>query len=156
MNNDKIEGVWNDPTTGEDVNVHFGKTYRGHTWSDSEAEKLLNGETIKCDFKSKAGKPYSMNCHLGHNSFENDEGKTINYIGVVAEFANDKKEKTVPNEFNGHKFTEKEKTALEAGEQLKVDDLVSKKTGKTYSATLSWGDKEWNGHKFKGMIMDFN
>lgn len=151
-NDDRITGQWTDEN-GETFDVHFGKVWRGHEWSDEEAQKLMNGETVEVELTSKAGNPYKMNCKLAHQSFTNSEGKAIHGIWVNGEFAPRKVE--IPDEFLHYMFTPEEKEKLKNGETIHVDNLISKK-GTSFAANLKWGDKTYKGHKFKGMIMSFD
>lgn len=152
MDNDKITGKWTDEN-GQEFDVNFKDSWRGHKWSKSESDALLKGESVKVTLTSKSGKPYEMIAKLGHQEFTNSEGKTIKGIWVDGKFA--PRKASVPDEFCKHKFTEDEKAALENGEEIAIDDFVSKK-GNKFSAKVKFGDKEWNGKKTKGLILSFD
>ena len=151
FNDDKITGQWTDKD-GSTLDVHFGKVWRGHEWSDEEAQKLLAGEKVILSLTSKAGKHYKMACYLDHQQFTDSEGKVIKGVWVTGDFVQDDK---VPDAFLGHSFTPEEKTALEGGQEIEVNGLKSKK-GNTFDAKLKYGDKTYKGRHMKGIIMSFN
>lgn len=149
FNDDKITGKWTDEK-GNTIDVHFGKVWRGHTWTDDEVKDLLAGKKIVLALTSKAGKKYKMACYLAHQSFTDSDGNEIKGVWVTGDFVQE-----VPDSFLGHTFTPEEKQALEAGQKIPVKGLKSKK-GNTFDATLSYGDKVYNGRHSKGIIMEFD
>lgn len=152
MDEEKITGQWTDKK-GKTLDVHFSKDWRGHEWTDEEAHDLLDGKKVKVELTSKAGKPYEMYAFLDHQSFTNDDGKEIKGVWVTGEFA--PKTYAVPDEKWGHKFTAEEKKTLNDGGEIEADDLKSK-TGKTYSAKITFEEQTYKGHKFKGLKLHFD
>ena len=128
---ERYKGKWN----GKDVN--FKREYCGHRFTDEECEKLCNGEEIEiydCVSK-KTGGTFGVKGCLAEQEYE---GKK--YIGFKnLGFAN---KPGVPAKWAGHTFTEDEKNMLEAGNKIKVEGLISKKTGKAYSAYMQYNKKE--------------
>ena len=149
---DKITGQWVDDS-GESFAVHFGKVWRGHEWTDEEAQDLLAGKKVKVNLTSKSGKPYTMLASLGHQQFTNSDGKLVKGIWVDGEF--EQKEPTIPDSFLGYTFSDAEKEDLKNGESIHCEGLTSK-AGNKFDANLKWGDKTWKGHTMKGLIMSFD
>ena len=70
--------------------------------------------------------------------------------GAIALVSGGEKESSFPEEWNGHRFSDDERKMLLAGRKLLVEDMVSAKTGKEFSARLSWiYDEKWNEWKMK-------
>lgn len=148
----RATGVWQKPPEGS-KQVSFKRIFSGHEFSDEEIEKLLAGEEITFDAISKAGKPYQAAGSLGRGTFK---GRT--FVGFQLKVP-DK-----PTVWCSHRFTDDEVAALLAGQKLKIDDFVSAKTGKTFSAEVTWNvdqhkiipdfgsadepPKGWCGHTF--------
>ena len=99
---------------------------------------LLQGKVIEFEATNKEGKPYKVKGKL-----EQQEYNGHTFYGFKPDFT-----KSIPDSFNGHNFTETEMKELKNGKVIYVTDLVSKKTGKTYSARLRFDDS-------KGMQMSF-
>ena len=118
--------------TGE--TIKFNKTWGGnnkwdgHTFTEAEVEKLLKGEDISFEAVSKKGKKYTAEGKLAKQKFKGRE-----FWG----FQLKEREKKVPETFCGHDFTDDEVTALERGDVIHVDGLISKK-GKEFSADISY------------------
>lgn len=98
-----------------------------HEFTDEEIQKLLAGEEITFDAVSKQDKPYVATGSLGLNTFK---GRV--YVGFV------RKMPDKPTQWCSHTFTDDEVTALLAGQKLKIDDFVSARTKKTFSAEVTW------------------
>lgn len=127
----KYTGEWN----GQQVS--FTRSFGGYTFTDDECKRLCDGETIEIRglVSAKTGGTYGVTGRLSNLEYNGHK-----YVGFEKlDFIND----GVPSSWGGHKFTPEEKQQLEAGEEIQVDGLVSKKTGKTYSAKLSF-DKDQN------------
>ena len=136
---EKYEGVWN----GRDV--RFNRVWRGHRLTDKECEALCNGDTIDIDgLKSqKTGNSYGVRARLADLEYDGHPYVGLEQVGFM--------KRGVPQEFLGHKFTEDERIMLEAGKDVKVDGLNSKKNpGKTFSAKLRYDEAE------DRIVMDFN
>lgn len=127
-NYDYVNGTWN----GQEK--RFKRTFRGHTFTDDEAARLFAGEHLVMTFTSAAGNPYDQEIWLSDDC-EFDGRK---YFGVKSDFPKASKDKPkCPKSFGGHTFTQDEIDNLEAGCKIYMEGLVSKKTGNTYSATLT-------------------
>lgn len=74
---DKIEGAYK--PTGE--KVKFNREWGGHTFTDDEAEQLLDGDAIKFDAVSKSGKAYIAKGKLEEQSFKGNK-----FWGFKADF----------------------------------------------------------------------
>ena len=85
---------------------------------------------------SKSGSTYGVKGKLSELEYNGHK-----YVGFertgFADSANG-----VPKAWCGHTFTDDEKTKLEAGEVVHVEGLVSKKTGGTFNADLSYDKNE--------------
>lgn len=140
---ERFTGSWN----GTDVRIK--RVWRGHRFTDEEVEKLLAGETLELyNLVSKKGGTYASSARIGHDSFKNSKGEEVSYIGIIGDFL-----EVIPAEFCKHKFTDDERTMLEKGQRVRIEDFVSKK-GSTFGAYIKWGeDPEREGHK--KLIMEF-
>lgn len=134
---EKYQGLFN----GKEVK--FNRVWSNYRFSDEECEALLAGEEICIKPTSKkTGKPYDCYGRLEEQMFTSNDGKQIKFYGFKPDF------NRIPDQFNGHIFSEEEKKALKDGDTLYCVDLFSQKTGKNYSAYLRY-DKD------KGMQMAF-
>lgn len=143
-NNDveRYEGTWNGQS------VKFKRVWSGHTFTDEECEKLCAGEEIEIEAVSaKTGKSFRCRGILAEQEFK---GKT--YVGFQSQgFVNSAKSSGVPDEWCQHKFTDDEKSMLEAGLSVACDDFVSKK-GSKFSAKVHYGK---NDKGYMGIIPEF-
>ena len=71
------------------------------------------------------------------------------YVGVDWQFEGSR---DVPNSWCAHKFTDEEKELLRAGERVALTDCVSKRTGKTFSCEVSYGETDRGN---KGIVPHF-
>ena len=120
---EKYSGHWN----GRDV--RFNREIRGYRLTEDECTKLLDGGIIELHLTSRAGKPYEA---LG--KLDDMEYNGHKYVGVRIMF--------VPMHWGGHTLTFEERCALANGQTVRAEDCVSKKTGKTYAATLAFNTAE--------------
>lgn len=136
-------GSWN----GKDI--RFNRNFRGHRFTDEEVKALLGGKEIPVEgLVSKDGKTYGVVGSLAEQSFENEQGETIKFVGFKQTgFIED-----VPTVWCGHTFTDEERTALKNGKTLNLTGLKSKK-GNTFDAVVRYGADE-NG-KMR-ILADFN
>jgi len=126
----RYKGVFN----GKDVT--FKKVYSGYEFTDDECAKLCAGETLLIDkfVSAKTGKTFSA-----YGNLQQQEYNGHTYFGFkITEFP----KRGIPDVFQGHKFTDDEKSALLSGQTLKFNDLVSAKTGKNYTAELTYDNKD--------------
>ena len=133
---EKAEGIWS--VTGQPVK--FNRVYCGHRFTDDEVVKLLAGEEISAFglVSAKTGNTYGVTGKLSEQEFNGHK-----FIGFERTgFANEASAGGVPKAWCGHTFTSEEKQNLEAGCEIFVDGLVSKKTGKTFSAKLKFDKNE--------------
>ena len=123
--------------TGEKVS--FAKVFSGHSFTLHEIEALLAGEEISFEAVSSKGKRYTATGRLCKQKYKGREfwGFKLN-------------EREFPDEYLGHRFThrftDEEKAVLlkkgkKADRTITVSDLKSNRTGKTFSALLSWNSK---------------
>ncbi|MDQ1031241.1 DNA topoisomerase-3 [Streptomyces umbrinus] len=125
----RAEGVWQ-AAPGGPKKVAFKRIWAGHEFSDDEVAKLLTGETISFEARSKADKPFTATGALGVG-----DHKGRKFVGFQLEVP-DK-----PTKWSGRTFTPVEVTALLAGQSLAIDDFVSAGTGKTFGCKVSWDAK---------------
>lgn len=143
---DRITGEWADPKSGNVHPVSFKKVFRGHTWTKQETEDLLAGKKLTLELTSKKGFKYTLdNVCLDHRSFIDPNGKEVKGIWVDGEI-----KQTIPDEFCKHVFTDEEKEALNNGQTVHVDGMVSSK-GNEFSADLKWGKYEYQGKERTGI-----
>ena len=131
------EGNWN----GKDV--RFKRVQNGHSLSDQECETLINGGSITCKFVSKAGNDYEMVGKLANKEYNGHK-----YVGVDFQFPD-----KVPESWLGYTFTDDERTLLEAGKEVFISGLISKKTGRPFSAKVKYGVTD---RGTKGFILNFD
>ena len=107
--------------TGETVS--FNKEWAGHTFTDEEIERLLDGEEISFTAKAKSGKNFEARGRLEKQKYEGRE-----FWGFKLD--------TVPTSWAGHTFSESERATLRRGGEVHRNDFTAK-SGKTFSATLN-------------------
>ena len=124
---EKYTGQWNGQT------VSFNREWSGHRFSDAECEALLNGAEIIIEAKSKkTGNLFSVCGKLGEGEYN---GK--HFIAFQPDF----NRKIIPVSFLSHVISPKERKALEEGQEILVDDLVSK-AGNKFEARLRFNEKD--------------
>lgn len=134
---EKVTGVYL-PTAAQ---IKFNKTWSDHTFTEDEIQKLLAGETISFPSKTKAGNDY-----IATGKLEERELNGFKFWGFNLT------QDSIPAQWSGHTFTAQERETLANGGNIYVQDCVSKKSGKTFACTLSWGEE--NGRK--RLIPSFN
>lgn len=129
---EKYEGVWNGK------NVRFNRVWSGHRFSDDECEALCRGEEITVSglVSKTTGNIYAVKGKLS-----NQEYNGAKFVGFERTGFADRSD-GVPAAWCGHTFTDDEKKKLEAGESIFCKNLKSKKTGKTFDATLTYDANE--------------
>lgn len=140
----RVYGIWNDH--GVPREVDFNRVWSDHEFSDEEVGALLAGEVIVFDTVSKrTGKPYKACGYLAEQTIDRDGGER-SFIGFKLDF--DAMPDRIPDTICGHRITDAERSSLEAGDSVFVEGLVSKRTGNSFSAYLTWGaDPEREGHR---------
>lgn len=151
---EKYEGVFK----GEAVS--FNRVVAQHRLSDEECAKLCAGEKISFKGTSKDGSTFDVYGDLAEQTFVNDEGKTVEYVGfrylrdpklyVTANFQG--QEISFKRKFSGHEFTQSEIDDLLAGKEISFT-AISKK-GSEYEARGKLGQGEFRGRKFWGFQLD--
>lgn len=137
---EKYEGTWNNK------NVKFTRVWGGHRFTDEECEALCNGEEIEVfGLKSKTGKEYGITGKLSQQNYNGHKFVGFERTG----FAN---KPGVPDSWCKHKFTDEEKTNLEAGVSVHIEGAVSKK-GNVFACDVIYGEREDGS---KGIIPQFN
>ena len=127
-----VIGIWN----GEEV--RFNRNFRGHRFTDLEVEELLKGNEINITGRvSKDGFEYGAVGRLDWQTFEDEEGETVRFVGFRQTGFVD----GVPMRWCGHEFTPEERKLLKEGSELKLSGLISKQGGR-FSAVLSYGADE--------------
>ncbi|MGT2527267.1 topoisomerase C-terminal repeat-containing protein [Streptomyces nojiriensis] len=125
----RAEGVWR-AAPGGPKKVAFKKVWSGHEFSEDEVTKLLAGETISFEARSKENEPFPATGALGVGNFKGRE-----FIGFQPEVP-DK-----PTKWSGRTFTPAEVAVLLAGQALEIDDFVSARTHKTFACKVTWDAK---------------
>lgn len=141
---EKYEGTW------KGKQVSFTRKWSTHRFTDDECERLCNGEKIQIELMSKNNTPYKIEGELQDQSFTNDQGKKINFVGFknLGFVQND----SVPASWCNHRFTGDERILLEGGKEVYIEGFVSK-AGNTFNATVSYGVNPETGRK--GIIPKF-
>lgn len=126
---EKYEGTWEGKT------VKFTRTYAGHRFTDDECKALCEGKEIEITgLVSSKGNTYGVVGKLSEQTFNGHKFVGFEKTGFAGNSGG------VPNFWCGHKFTDEEKKKLEDGEEIFVEGLKSKTTGKVFSANLSYAD----------------
>lgn len=116
--------------------VSFKREFRGRRLTDAECDVLLNGGEIEISgLKAKSGSTYGVIVRLNNLEYNGHKYVGIEQIG----FANN--DKGVPDKWCEHKFTDDEKTLLEAGKAVELTGCVSKK-GNTFDCTVTWEEDD--------------
>ena len=136
---ERVEGIWN----GKEV--RFNREWSKHRFTDEEVQKLLAGESISFQAKSKAGNPYMAYGYLAEQSFVNSDGEEIDYVGFKLDF--DNAPQTPPLSWCEHVFTRTELDHLAAGKVVHIQGAKSKRTGNVFDADVVWDDAEQTGTK---------
>lgn len=119
--------------------VSFVRIWGGHRFTDEECEALCDGKTIEITGTKKNGDPMPVKGRLEAQEYQGHP-----YVGFsVTEFLDNGKP---PRKFSQHYFTEDEYTLLCAGKTVYIEHLVSKKTGRHYSAKICW---DADAHKYQ-------
>ena len=127
---------------GKEWNV--SREWGGERFTDQQWEDLKAGKTIEVTrISAKTKNPYTVLGKLSKQTFNGDKG-TVEYVGFENLGFAPKKE--CPNSWGGHTFTADEKSKLNAGETIYVEQLKSAKTGNFYNANLKLED-DGNGGK---------
>lgn len=132
-------GNWN----GKDVK--FKRVQRGYRLSDSEVEKLLNGETIPLTFNKKGGGTYDMDCKLANLEYDGHK-----YVGLDCKFP-----ERPPKKWCGRTFDDEEYANLSNGLWVIREDWISKK-GNTFTARVKYDIDPMTDSNTKTMIMEFD
>ena len=122
----KAEAVYK--PTGETIS--FKETWSGHTFTDEEKQKLLNGEEISFTaISAKTGKEFNAKGKLAKQSYKGKEfwGFELDTSGFGD---------GIPDVWCGHKFTAQEKDDLRAGKMIAILDAVSK-AGKQFACNMT-------------------
>ena len=133
---------------GQEWNV--SREWGGERFTDQQWEDLKAGKTIEVTrISAKTKNPYTVLGKLSKQTFNGDKG-TVEYVGFENLGFAPKKE--CPNSWGGHTFTADEKTKLNAGETIYVEQLKSAKTGNFYNSNLKLEDDGKGGNKkFKSL-----
>lgn len=131
---EKAEGTWN----GREI--RFTRNFRGHRFTDAEVASLLAGDEVEVlDLKSpRTGNTYSVKGKLADQVFKKDDGSEIKFVGF--EQTGFVSSPNVPRSWLKHDFTDDEREALERGEKIFVEGMVSSK-GNEFSATVSFEEE---------------
>lgn len=144
----KTEGVFK--PTGE--KVRFNKEWGGHEFTVEEIEKLLAGETIMIQAKSKTnGKSYKVEGSLGQGTYK---GKP--FWGFQRKQADSytRENAPFPKEWSGYKFSREDERKMRAGEKVMIK-AVSKNTGNPFEVGVTFELREYKGNKNWGIEPHF-
>ena len=128
---EQYQGTWNGRS------VHFSRLWRGYHLSDEECEALCAGREIEIRglVSKKTGKTYGVKAHLANLTSSTGRAYVgVDQVGYL--------KRGVPVEFCKHKFTDDERTLLEAGKTVQIDDFVSGKTGRQFGCKVTYDEAE--------------
>lgn len=164
---ERVSGIVN----GEQVS--FKKTWGGHTFTESEIEKLLRGEEISFTGKTKEGKNFQASGTLEKQTYqgrsfwgfkmkEGDKpqpdktkiGKEGNPDRVNGTYAPTGETVTFKKIWGGHTFTENEVKNLLAGEEISFQ--ATSKAGNTYTAKGKLEKQKYQGREYWGFKAKFD
>lgn len=114
------------------MKISFNRVWSGHRFTDDECKKLLNGDMITISATNKNGQEYQVS-----GTLESQEYQNFKFWGFKPNFR-----KSIPEVFNGHRFSKHEIEELKSGMEVYVSDLFSRKKNKTYKAFLSFNEDE--------------
>ncbi|SDW84231.1 DNA topoisomerase-3 [Lachnospiraceae bacterium KHCPX20] len=134
--------------------ISFAKVWGGHTFTEEECQKLLAGEEISFEAKTKNGNIVTVSGSLAEQEYNKHE-----YWGFKL------KEKECPPDkyegkykgkkvvrfkkiWGGHTFTEEECQKLLAGEEISFE--AKKRDGNIVTVSGSLAEQEYNKHKYWG------
>lgn len=132
---EKFEGTW------RGANVSFNRTFRGKRLTDAECEALCRDEDVTIrGLVGKTGNTYGVIGHLDHMEYNGYQYVGVRQVDWAPRDPNEKR--GIPAKLCGHEFTPEEKAALQAGNILHAEGLVSAKTGKTFAADLRYDEAQ--------------
>ncbi|MBQ7636201.1 MAG: type IA DNA topoisomerase [Lachnospiraceae bacterium] len=141
--------------------ISFKRIQFGHTLTDEEMKKLLNGEAISFEAVYKNGSKGMVTGKLAEMTYNG-----YKYWGISKEqsqvddgkahglFAPKNIEVSFKKEFGGHKFTDDEIAALLRGDIISFSATSASK-GTQYIATGQLTEQFYNGHKYWAFTPDF-
>ena len=168
--NGYCRGEWN----GKEI--RFKSEWCGHTFTDEEAQALLDGEEVTIIGAEGKNGPFSCRGRLEEGEFQgkkyvgfkptaylNDDGSERTSSGSNGGASADdyytgkfhRKEIKFKRTWGGHRFTDEECQSLLSGDEI-FFDAVSSKTGNTYVAHGKLAKQEYQGREFYGFKPDFN
>lgn len=117
---ERFEGQWNGKS------VSSKRVWSGHRFTDEECRALLNGDEITIEVEGKNG-PYKCTGKLDNCSYNGHSYVGFSRTGFAG--GGNSGSGGVPAQWCGHKFTDDEKTLLEAGKSVALMGCTSKKGG---------------------------
>lgn len=144
--------------------IQFNRTWSGHTFTDEEVAKLLNGETIEIEATSKKGNPFRIRGRLMEQTYKGNKywgfaGDLVRnespdkVTGVITKGRNKGKEVSFKRIWSGHTFTDDEIKKLLNGETITI--ACKSKNGKDFTASGKLAQQTYKGRKFWGFKADF-
>lgn len=144
----KTEGVFK--PTGE--KVRFNKEWSGHTFTDQEITKLLNGDTITIEATNQTtGKTQMVEGSLGQGTFK---GRPFWGFQRKSAESYTRENAPFPKSWSGYVFTKEDQKRLRAGEKIKIQ-AISSKTKKPFNVEITFEIKEFKGNKSWGIEPHF-
>lgn len=152
---EKASGVWNGET------VEFTRTFGTHRFSDEEVSRLLAGETIQFESRSKDGKTVIFTGRLAHLEYKghryvgfehldtlNAEGKSLNADYVSGKWK--RKDIRFKRTWRAHEFTDQEAADLLEGKEIIVS--VKDKDGNPMTVKGKLAEQVYQGRKYVGFL----
>lgn len=131
---EQYEGIWAE--TGK--RIRFNRVFSNYRFSDAECKRLLEGETITITgYRNSDDSPVDYRGKLAEQEY-----RGFRYFGF--QIQRDKAE--VPKSILGVNLSQREMTDLASGDMVYVRNMISKKTGRQFSAYVSWNAEK--GLKF--------
>lgn len=126
--------------------IVFNKEWSGHTFTDEEVAKLLNGDMIEITAVSaKSKKAFKVGGKLEESEYK---GKRFWGFRPVFKEAADYTIETAPfpESWSGYTFTKADEKRLRNGEKIKIK-AISAKSGKPFEVDVTFEIAEYNGVK---------
>ena len=147
---EKAKGTW------YGYEIEFNRVYAEHRFTDEEVEKLLAGDEIEIDGKTKEGKDVKLRGKLEEQEFKGAvfygfKGSIVRTDQIEGVWNG--KKIAFKNSFGGHIFTADEIEKLLNGESIEITCL-STKTGKEFKMRGGLAEQEFKGKPFVGFKGD--
>lgn len=150
-NQENKEVVQKEKVTGlfkpDNKEVSFNRVWGGHRFTDDEVDNLLEGNTIQLKdcISLKTGKPFSCMGKLSQQTYEDHKFYGFELKEILTQ---------VPKSWCGHTFNDYEKSILNNGGKIHLENVTSK-AGKIFSCDVEFKIDENSSNIFKSIVPSF-